>query len=70
MCYKTVHKCLSGVIKVLKGYMPVVRKSALMLDGMAALSHASMKILPNLCLMRVDMRCGYKTVETLNPSND
>jgi hypothetical protein len=46
------------------------RESALTLDGMAALSHASAKILPNLCLVRVDLRCGSKTVEPLHPSND
>ena len=50
--------------------MPVVRKYALMLDGVAALSHTSVKILPNLCLVRVDLCCGYKTTEPLHPSND
>jgi hypothetical protein len=50
--------------------MPVVRKYALMLDGVAALSHASVKILPDLCLLRVDLCCGYKTTEPVHHNND
>jgi len=57
---KTGSKCLAGIIKVLKGYIPVVRKCALLLDGMAALSHASVKILSNLCLVGVNLCCGIK----------
>jgi len=43
----------SRIIEVLKRQMLVARNLALMLADVAALSHASMKVLPELCLVRV-----------------
>ena len=43
----------SGIIEGLKGEMPVVRNPALILAGVAVLSHATVKMLPNLRLVRV-----------------
>jgi len=43
----------SVIIEELKGQMSGARNPVLMLSGVAALSRASVKILPNFCLVRV-----------------
>jgi hypothetical protein len=53
VCLRLGAKVSSGIIDVLKGWMPVAQNLALMLAGVAVVSPATLKILPDLGLLSV-----------------